>query len=142
MPALAPATIESSDVEDKQLDKRTTTGSLLIFDLTILKAVWISSGCGNGVYEFVWHQFKIADLRARFGIMVLKSTLFGLKDNDMHASTQLRSNVWPEETMTGSAMRLLDIGHMNSGGGGDGGDDSFEGDLRRLNLHLCLLVPM
>lgn len=62
----------------------------------------------------------------------------------MHASTQFRSNVWPDETMTGSAMRVFEMGQMNSGGG-DG--DCFlgldDGERRRvINRHLCLLVPI
>ncbi|MFS7948333.1 hypothetical protein Hanom_Chr06g00558751 [Helianthus anomalus] len=85
----------------------------------------------------------MADLRARLGMMVVKSTVRrvgGLKDKEIQARTQLRSKVWPEETMTGSAMRVLEMGQMNSGGGV--GFLRWEGDRRRVNLHLCLLVPI
>lgn len=86
----------------------------------------------------------IADLRARLGMIVVKSTLdrrvIGLNEREIHATTQFRSNVWPEETMTGSAIKSLEIGQMNSGGG-----DGFlrlDGDRRRVKRHLCLLLPI
>lgn len=63
----------------------------------------------------------MADLRARLGMMVVKSTVarkvVGLKEREIHARTQFRSNVWPEETITGSAISSPDMGQMNSGGG-------------------------
>ncbi|KAD0183000.1 hypothetical protein E3N88_44673 [Mikania micrantha] len=88
----------------------------------MVKAERISSGSGTGENEFVRHQLIMADLRARLGMMVVKSTVVkrvvGLKESDIQARTQLRSNVWPEETITGSAMSSPEMGQMNSGGGG------------------------
>lgn len=87
----------------------------------------------------------MADLRARLGMMVVKSTVVrrvvGLKSREIQARTQLRSKVCPEEIITGSAMRSPEMGQMNSGGGG-GGFLRLVGDRSRVNFHRCLPVPM
>lgn len=41
----------------------------------------------------------------------------GAKPRVLQASAEERSKVWPEETMTGSAMREEEIGQRNSEGG-------------------------
>lgn len=53
-------------------------------------------------------------LRARLGMRAEKSGdepsgRVGMKERERQASTALRSKVWPEETMTGSDMRVLEI---------------------------------
>lgn len=84
----------------------------------------------------------MADLRAKLGIMEVKSRVEkGLNEREMEARRELRSKDWPEEMMTGSAMRMLEIGQMNSGGG-DGGFLRVDGDRRRVNRHLCLEVTI
>lgn len=58
-------------------------------------------------------------LRAKLGIMVEKSGRepsgrVGVKARKLQASTQVRSKVWPEETITGSGMSVEEMGQMNS----------------------------
>lgn len=64
----------------------------------------------------------MVDLRARLGMRVEKSGVepsdrVGIKERERQASTELRSKVWPEETMTGSDMTAPEIRHKNSLGG-------------------------
>lgn len=120
----AGATTESSsDADDRQLDKRISGKSWesFISCCTNFKAERISVGGGIGRKELVRHQLTMADLRARLGMMVVKSTVewrvVGLKEREIQARTQLRSKVWPEETMTGSAISSPEMGQTNSGGG-------------------------
>ncbi|KAJ9562373.1 hypothetical protein OSB04_007533 [Centaurea solstitialis] len=96
----------------------------------MLKAERMSSGLRFATNEFVAHQLVMADLSARFGMTAVKSTAaFGLWDREMHARTQFRSNVCPDETITGSAINSPEIGQMNSGGGrGGGGFVRLDGD--------------
>ena len=80
----------------------------------------ISGDCGESMEE-LWHHLVIADLRARFGISVEKSGMvpserFGVKFKFLQASTDTLSKVWPEETITGSAIRDPETGHRNSSG--------------------------
>lgn len=102
---------------------------------------------------------RMVDLRARLGMTAEKSAAsppwrVGLKERETQARTQLRSNVWPEETMTGSAMIEPDSGQRNSTGIGKdrcwfrvglwwrlsgGGGEELDGDLRKEIFHLCLL---
>lgn len=75
------------------------------------------------------HQLRMVDLRARLRIMEEKSAKVGVKPRGLQALTQACSKVWPEETMTGSAMREPKMGQRNSFGGCFGlGLKGFEGD--------------
>lgn len=95
-----------------------TESGFLIFNWrTRFWADWKSRGLGGD-----WHQLRMVDLRARLGMMVEKSGVepserVGLKERERQARTELRSKVWPEETITGSDMREPEIGQMNSFGG-------------------------
>lgn len=92
----------------------------------------------------------MAVLRARLGITEEKSSVdesssrVGVKDRALQAKTQAFSNVWPEVTITGSAMRDPEMGQRNSFGGSfdlgcRGGED--ENLLKRyINFHLRLGV--
>lgn len=67
------------------------------------------------------HQLKMADLSARLGMTVVKSAAapsgrVGLKERETQARTQFRSKVWPDDTITGSAMIEPETGHKNSTG--------------------------
>lgn len=71
--------------------------------------------------EFL-HQLVIVDFMARLGISVEKfgwvlSWRFGVKFKSLQTWTVVRSNVWPEETTTGSDMKSPEIGQRNSFGG-------------------------
>lgn len=92
----------------------------------------------------------MAVLRARLGITEEKSSVdesssrVGVKDRALQAKTQAFSNVWPEVTITGSAIRDPEMGQRNSFGGSfdlgcRGGED--ENLLKRyINFHLRLGV--
>lgn len=59
---------------------------------------------------------------AILGMIVEKSGVepsdrIGVKLRFLQTWTQFLSNVWPEVTMTGSAIRELEMEHMNSDGG-------------------------
>lgn len=45
------------------------------------------------------------------------SDKIGVKLRFLQTRTQFLSNVWPEVTITGSAIKESEIEHMNSGGG-------------------------
>lgn len=69
------------------------------------------------------HQLRIAVFRAKLGITVEKSGVepsgrVGVRPKSRQTLTQVRSNVWPEDTTAGSDIRDLEIGQRNSGGGG------------------------
>lgn len=71
----------------------------------------------------------------------------GVKANSAQAWMQARSKVWPEATMTGSAMREHEIGQMNSAGGSAvmevAGEVEGEGEAElRLNGKRSLPVPI
>lgn len=78
----------------------------------------------------------MVDFRARLGITEVRSgggesTRLGVKFRALQTWTQTRSKVWPEETMTGSAIRDPEIGQMNSFGiwGFEGFDGIADEDL-------------
>lgn len=95
-----------------------------------------SMGFGGSTLEFL-HHTRMVDLRARLGITEEKSGVdesgkVGVKPRALQALTQARSKVWPDETMTGSAIRDLEIGQRNSIGGCFGlGFNGFEGREKR-----------
>lgn len=61
---------------------------------------------------------RIVDLRAKLGIKTEKSGIVpsgreGVKERSRQTWTEVRSNVWPEETTTGSNIRELAMGQRN-----------------------------
>ncbi|THU59946.1 hypothetical protein C4D60_Mb07t07400 [Musa balbisiana] len=76
----------------------------------------------------------------------------GGKARSRQAWMQLRSKVWPEGMMTGSAMMAREMGHRNSTGisavkeGAGEVDAEVDGevaaDRRKDSFHRCLLLPI
>lgn len=104
--------------------------------------------------EDLRHQLRMADLRARLEITEEKSgggesTRVGVKLRDLQTWTQARSKVWPEETMTGSAIREPEMGQMNSFGAwafavfdGMADEDLLKSFHLRLGLGLLISVTL
>lgn len=70
----------------------------------------------------------MAVLRAKLGITVEKSGVepsgsVGMNPKSPHTCTDMRSKVWPEETMVGSNIKDLAMGHTNSEGGTASAED-------------------
>lgn len=70
----------------------------------------------------------MAVLRAKLGITVEKSGVepsgsVGMNPKSLHTCTEMRSKVWPEETMVGSNIKDLEMGHTNSEGGTASAED-------------------
>ncbi len=116
-----------------------------------------SMGFGGSIQESL-HQLRMADLRARLGITEEKSGVdesifrIGVKPRVLQTKTQACSNVWPEVTITGSAMRESEMGQRNSFGGsfglgfnkgfdfGDGKDESLLKKKKIFHLRLGVIV--